>query len=903
MEGSGFLHNLVESTKTALVEGEEWCLISMEWWKMVLDALEEGLDDVELPDVDNLNICESSEQKEGIADAVLRRGLKEDIDYKLVPYKTWELIHTKYGGGPRFVRQVIEIRGQPQVEIYLYSLRVTYMKRPEVVDPEDYKSSIPEIKAMQFDVSRKSTIKDIRAEFFSAFEISPEAASNLALFNYLDDTLGDVLEDYVDERDPSRTTWKETSKLATVHSVRLVDSQALLLDTRSSDAATSNGEPSSSDTLLPSTTSGEDVVDGVVQRSWPTLPELFEKPCPFPRGICGIRNLGNTCFMNSALQCLSATEPLMEYFVTGRFSTELNPKNPLGKGGELAMEFGKLVTRLWGGREPSVVPRDFKWMLGNWAKRFDDFSQQDSQELLAFLLDGLHEDCNRVLDKPQTPSVDVLGDADQAVIDAADKAWKLYKLRNDSRIVDLFQAQLKSKLECSDCGHVSITFDPFMYLSLPIPTDSIRTKEILFSFRGGMLRCAIQLPRTALMSQIKLQLQAATGVSATRIVLADIHSSKVHKKFHNSDRFDSVSNSDQLVAFELQYDITKPLLQKLVVPVYQRVLKPEWDQKADRFGYSSTCVSLPTFIAVDKHITYGDLQVAVKRQLSTFIDFNQPGLASKRFPFTISKIKANGATVCHLEEWRGGSATGVNKEGQQKESAILTATEARKLHLVIQPGDILSVDWDLSAFSGKSPGPRLNGIKEHGQFQSTMASGAEIAAKPVTLDDCFKSFIKPERLDGGNAWRCPQCQVDREATKTISIWTLPDVLVVHLKRFTETIYNRQKLNNLIEFPLHQFDVAPYIASRPDGTQDSRHPGQQTKYELYAVSNHYGGLGGGHYTATTQHFMTGQWYEYDDAEAHKILEKEVQSSAAYVLFYRRLPPLEDEDTSVPGASKL
>lgn len=96
MESPTFLHDLVESTKADLVVGETWCIVSMEWWKQVLEALAEGLENADLPDVDNLNLCDNTNQEEGENDAVLRPGLKEDIDYKLVPESTWEMLHERF---------------------------------------------------------------------------------------------------------------------------------------------------------------------------------------------------------------------------------------------------------------------------------------------------------------------------------------------------------------------------------------------------------------------------------------------------------------------------------------------------------------------------------------------------------------------------------------------------------------------------------------------------------------------------------------------------------------------------------------------------------------------------------------------------------------------------------------
>ena len=166
---------------------------------------------------------------------------------------------------------------------------------------------------------------------------------------------------------------------------------------------------------------------------------------------------GNTCFMNSSLQCLSNSEALTRFFLSERWRRDLNRDNPLGMKGNLADEFHKVLAQLWA--EPSsysVCPRDFKRVIGHFAPQFTGYSQHDSQELLAFLLDGLHEDLNRIHDKPTTeiPTGDGSNDADVARL-----AWQRHKLRNDSTIQDLFAAQYRSELECP-CGNVSVTFDP-----------------------------------------------------------------------------------------------------------------------------------------------------------------------------------------------------------------------------------------------------------------------------------------------------------------------------------------------------------------------------------------------------------------------------------------------------------
>jgi ubiquitin C-terminal hydrolase len=182
----------------------------------------------------------------------------------------------------------------------------------------------------------------------------------------------------------------------------------------------------------------------------------------------GLQNIGNTCFMNASLQCLTAVWPLTNYFAGGKWEEERNDSNPLGSGGRLATAYADLVRELW--FSPSsyaVVPSDFKRQLGMFKDRFNGFMQHDAQELLNFVLDGLHEDVNRVKKKPYVEDEDCKGRTD-AVFSRV--SWDKYKLRNDSRVLDLFMGQLKSTLVCPRCQGVSVKFDPYSTLTLPIAT-------------------------------------------------------------------------------------------------------------------------------------------------------------------------------------------------------------------------------------------------------------------------------------------------------------------------------------------------------------------------------------------------------------------------------------------------
>ena len=104
--------------------------------------------------------------------------------------------------------------------------------------------------------------------------------------------------------------------------------------------------------------------------------------------------------------------------------------------------------------------------------------------MLAFLLDGLHEDLNRVMVKPYDELKDSDGRADDIV---AGEAWENHIRRNQSMIVDLYHGQLKSKVTCKVCSHESVKFDPFTYLSLPLPMESSIHLEVIGKYSSCLI--------------------------------------------------------------------------------------------------------------------------------------------------------------------------------------------------------------------------------------------------------------------------------------------------------------------------------------------------------------------------------------------------------------------------------
>jgi ubiquitin carboxyl-terminal hydrolase 8 len=133
-----------------------------------------------------------------------------------------------------------------------------------------------------------------------------------------------------------------------------------------------------------------------------------------------------------------------------------------------------------GGKERRVmVTKAFKKKLSRFAPRFSGEEQHDAQEFLISLLDGIHEDLNRVKHRVSITDKDCNGTNDDS---DAIEAWENYLKRNKSVIVDLFQGQYRSMCTCKQCGYRSVRFEPFMFLSLPIDVTCKTLEDCLSLF-------------------------------------------------------------------------------------------------------------------------------------------------------------------------------------------------------------------------------------------------------------------------------------------------------------------------------------------------------------------------------------------------------------------------------------
>ncbi|WRT69987.1 uncharacterized protein IL334_006980 [Kwoniella shivajii] len=463
------------------------------------------------------------------------------------------------------------------------------------------------------------------------------------------------------------------------------------------------------------------------------------------KGLVGLQNLGNTCFMNSAVQCLSNTQELSEYFLSGVYTEELNRDNPLGMHGKIAEAFGEVVENLWGPSTSSYhsySPRTLKYTTSRFAPQFAGYGQHDTQEFIAFLLDGLHEDLNRIIKKPYIEKPDwKAGGGEVELAELGKECWDGYKKRNDSVIVDLFQGQLQSTLVCPDCHKESITMDPFMYLTVPMPIAQHRHMKVQYVARDvekPPVTVKLLIPQNASFAQVKDKLGSLVGCRPSNLLGFDLWHGRPYNFWVDADHNSEAKEHDVIAFYELDVPVsatrrsvgTAPTDDSITVPVYTF----KANEHSRRYGneFPTQCHLKPFFITLSKSEVNDPVAVreAIMRGYTRFV---RPERKDQLYVHASSSKAAIPAHYTPNQNEDSEPVTEIHLNGDQT-----TIIEVPTTH------DTASMDVDSSqpssTISGLHPSASSTSLVSQGSTTGRSIAGS-VSGKLVARADLFKVHV------------------------------------------------------------------------------------------------------------------------------------------------------------------
>ena len=625
-------------------------------------------------------------------------------------------------------------------------------------------------------------------------------------------------------------------------------------------------------------------------------------------GVCGGHNLGNTCFMNSSIACLSNCSELTAYFLTEKFKQNINKKNKQGLQGKLAYAWYDLLKQYWTTKTRTGDPSAVKSTVAKKVKKFAGYGQQDSNEFMTEFLSILNEDLNKS-DKKEYKELKEKGN-DETELDCAKRFWDLHLKRNDSIITDLFCGLLKSNVVCSECGFNNITFDPFNTLTLAIPNRNYIKERIdkymdtsLFYIPkycfGKSCTLAIHVPKDIKYKDLGQEINKLDkfGYKLDKLIYIKVSDSKLKNIMDLNE--EKGNKAEFIFAFD---DLRKNENTK-IIPLYM---------------YKSESISaFPRILFLEENATFAELKKQIYYYARNFITspYTKNEEEKDSLDNKLQHLKNNNELKTEeREKYINDSIELIDKEfnkifveDKNKEELneyfndfpykiTLTKTFEDTNHITLFEGKNnleslkelnITTDEDSIKSLLENKDYCINIILKHKSKYSipkinlnscVSFQGKDVGArvKEINLDDLLDYFCSDEHLEKGNEWKCGNCHKRVNITKKFSIFYVPKLLIICLKRFAKSGYGYGKDDTHINFPIENLDMGKYICG-PDK--------DHSKYDLFAVSQHYGGCGGGHYTAVCKN-IDGNWYSYNDSSVSSTSASSAITSAAYVLFYRR-----------------
>ncbi|XP_067306287.1 ubiquitin carboxyl-terminal hydrolase 16 [Pseudorasbora parva] len=618
--------------------------------------------------------------------------------------------------------------------------------------------------------------------------------------------------------------------------------------------------------------------------------------------VRGLSNLGNTCFFNAVVQNLSQTQLLRELLnqISDEKSCFITPSSELEalqiqleKPGSLTLAMCQLLNEVQDTKKGVVTPKELFTQVCKKAPRFKGFQQQDSQELLRYLLDGMRaEEMKRV----NSGILEALKNSGKSL--AAEQMKKVIKEYEKNgapkNFVDrVFGGEMSSTVMCKECRTVSLVTEMFLDLSLPVADEAYRKKnqKKVAQYRSSVSDDGDQDSTTSL----------ANG------------------------------NEDMLTGTGSKYQQKKAKKQAKKQAKNQR-RQQKIDSKVILTNQSTASNTDPADGADQSLAVNGSTDVEqVKNSQEHFI-LDKPSANSQNEDDDDDdeepeqELPTAGKSRFAAEDQ---TSEDVSLEGDKVED-VNEIEEDDCADQLCAEEDQLVEELNIMSLKTASEGERENGEDVSGDAKeyTVVNQDPELAFHTLTtrvlpekqecsVKSCLYQFTEVEHLTENNRLMCVTCTkrqsgpkasdggkkaVYRDALKQMLISHPPVVLTLHLKRFQQVGYSVCKVNRHVQFP-QILDLAPFCSLNCKGVKEGE---TQVLYSLYGIVEHSGTMRSGHYTAyvksrpSTHNYVEngsaadcnaeaskGSWFHVSDSSVHPVTEAKVQSSQAYLLFYEKI----------------
>ncbi len=610
------------------------------------------------------------------------------------------------------------------------------------------------------------------------------------------------------------------------------------------------------------------------------------------KGILGLYNLGNTCYINSSLQCLSNTKDLTKYFLNNFYQNEVNLNNNNGTNGCLLKAYSDLISEMWLTDTKKLDPYFFRLSFCLSTKKFANNQQQDAMEFLLILLNYLHEDLNRVREKPYIQ----INEQSEKETDkeASERYWNYHLQRENSIIVDLFHGQFQNIIKCEKCHKEKKTYEPFINLSLPIPEahnhyiikffthlkckyitininsettfENLVSKSINYLSKNILDAWDNMKKNSIITNELYYKRLLESCIEIVKLdkykIINTIYSQpqdeKKYKENYQKKLLKYVKSGEEIVLFE------REIFPNFYYNIY---IYPVIEEKN-----SLIFLSYPVVFSVKHNLTFEQLESLIFDKFKNILINNALNNNNNNI------IDLN---ILHSPKNLNTGLLKIIKQ-YQKCPFCKSSYDSKKycpLYFSFNKKDSVQKLFN----NAKTTDPIVL-LARSNYFDKTKKVYDDfnfeenyLINKHKNIYDSFNIFGKSECLGENNLLFCSNCKQNTIINKSIRVFKPPKYLIIQLKRFkkkSENFFNfleTNKNDTFVSFPTKNLDLTNYIYG-PDKFN--------AVYNLYAVINHKSTEVSNHFTAYCRN--NNRWIEYDDSKLYSI--NNPVTNDAYILFY-------------------